>query len=508
MACLNLPLDIRYKLENMYLAGIIPGLKQPSLENLNHYICPLINDLVDAWQHGIKFSNTACYPHGRLTHSAVTAVVCDLPTAHHIASMAGVSSHFYCSACNCYHKSTCGRVNFKKWEPRDREKLREYAEQWRDATTSSEHERLFKAHGMHYSELWCLLYWDPSQQLVIDPMHCILEGLVQHHTQNLPGLTSESITSTSPSPAFACDFGEVPGTMTAKELTQISVIRTLLISHIGSGNDQQVEECFDKLKSALSHKNSGPLKFACSSLHCMPQKVGRTLKIDYIKALVNWRRGQPLAAPQKVRSFETAEVLEQIHNVICETTTPTWLGSVPKNFGKASAGTIKADEWRSLITIYLPIALMSLWGASTSHSSDELTVHLRIMLDHTMELVCAVYLACARTMSARRAQAYRSHIAAYVGKLQEIHPTFSLQPNHHASFHIYDYLLLFGPAHLWWCFPFEHLIGIIQCIPINHKFGKLENTMLLSYIKAARLRCWLARPDCPPAIQECGVLFD
>ncbi|KAG2067677.1 hypothetical protein BDR04DRAFT_1026634 [Suillus decipiens] len=38
MACLNLPLDIRYKPENMYLAGIIPGPKQPSLENLNHYI--------------------------------------------------------------------------------------------------------------------------------------------------------------------------------------------------------------------------------------------------------------------------------------------------------------------------------------------------------------------------------------------------------------------------------------------------------------------------------------
>jgi hypothetical protein len=288
MACLNLPLDIRYKLENMYLAGLIPGPKQLSLENLNHYIHPLINDLVDAWQHGIKFSNTTCYPHGRLIHSAVTAVVCDLPAARQIASMAGVGSHFYCSACNCYHKSTCGRVNFKKWEPQDREKLQEYAEQWRDAATSSEHERLFKAHGMRYSKLWCLLYWDPSQRLVIDPMHCILEGLVQHHTQNLLSLTSESITSTSPSPAFACDFGEVPRTMTAKELTQTSVIRTLLISHIGSGNDQQVEECFDKLKSTLSHKNSGPLKFACSSLHCMPQKVGRTLKIDHVKALVNW----------------------------------------------------------------------------------------------------------------------------------------------------------------------------------------------------------------------------
>jgi hypothetical protein len=177
------------------------------------------------------------------------------------------------------------------------------------------------------------------------------------------------------------------------------------------------------------------------------------------------------SSPSKVRLFEPAEVLDQIHNVICDTTTPTWLGSVPKNFGEASTGTIKADEWWSLITIYIPIALVSLWGAGTSHSSDELAVHLKTILDHTMELVGAVYLACARTMTLRRAQAYRLHITTYVGKLQKIHSTFSVWPNHHASFHIYDYLLLFGPAHSWWCFPFERLIGIIQCIPVNHKFG-------------------------------------
>ncbi|KAG2740643.1 hypothetical protein P692DRAFT_20880781 [Suillus brevipes Sb2] len=98
--------------------------------------------------------------------------------------------------------------------------------------------------------------------------------------------------------------------------------------------------------------------------------------------------------------------------------------------------------------------------------------------------------------------------SGYVGKLKEIHPTFSLRPNHHVSFHLYDFLLLFGPAHSWWCFPFEHLIGILQRLPINHKFGELENTRLHSYIKAARLHHWLARTDCLPAIQECRALFD
>jgi hypothetical protein len=57
---------------------------------------------------------------------------------------------------------------------------------------------------------------------------------------------------------------------------------------------------------------------------------------------------------------------------------------------------MKADKWRSLITVYIPIALVSLWGAGTSHTSDEVGTHLKAVLKHTMELVWAVYLACTR----------------------------------------------------------------------------------------------------------------
>ncbi|KAI0715532.1 hypothetical protein C8T65DRAFT_529613, partial [Cerioporus squamosus] len=38
MACLNLPLDVRYKRENIYLAGILPGPKAPSLQQVNHFL--------------------------------------------------------------------------------------------------------------------------------------------------------------------------------------------------------------------------------------------------------------------------------------------------------------------------------------------------------------------------------------------------------------------------------------------------------------------------------------
>jgi hypothetical protein len=43
--------------------------------------------------------------------------------------------------------------------------------------------------------------------------------------------------------------------------------------------------------------------------------------------------------------------------------------------------------------------------------------------------------------------------------------------------------------------------------PCNHS-GQLESTFVHSFIRAAKLRRWLARDDCPPAIKECKCLFD
>ncbi|KAG2053516.1 hypothetical protein BDR06DRAFT_885946, partial [Suillus hirtellus] len=96
-------------------------------------------------------------------------------------------------------------------------------------------------------------------------------------------------------------------------------------------------------------------------------------------------------------------------DIIQEITVPSWFTSAPSDFRSASAGTMKADEWRSLITVYIPIALVSL---------------------------------------------------------------------------------------------------ILQRLPVNHKIGELEATMLYSFIKTSKLCCWLSQPDCLPAIQECKILFD
>ena len=93
---------------------------------------------------------------------------------------------------------------------------------------------------------------------------------------------------------------------------------------------------------------------------------------------------------------------------------------------------IKANKWRSLIMVYIPLVLISVWETADPAANKALW--------STMELVLVVYLACARTMSVEHAIAYRSCITSYVGKLKESFSNSNLQPNHHASFHTYDYL--------------------------------------------------------------------
>lgn len=85
-------------------------------------------------------------------------------------------------------------------------------------------------------------------------------------------------------------------------------------------------------------------------------------------------RSKPLSVNTSEKKIVTLEVIDHICDVICHCDKPSWLSSVPQNFGDASAGTLKADEWKIMCTVYLLIALVTLWGAGSSHATPEIGV--------------------------------------------------------------------------------------------------------------------------------------
>lgn len=78
-SCANLPPSIRIASGNFYLVGIIPGPREPHTDQINHFLRPLVDDLLDTWKDGTQYSRTYRHLQGRTARSALCAVVADMP---------------------------------------------------------------------------------------------------------------------------------------------------------------------------------------------------------------------------------------------------------------------------------------------------------------------------------------------------------------------------------------------------------------------------------------------
>jgi hypothetical protein len=166
---------------------------------------------------------------------------------------------------------------------------------------------------------------------------------------------------------------------------------------------------------------------------------------------------------------DTANLLEHVRDVIDATDVPSWIPSVPREWGSASMGVPSADEWRTMATIYFPISLLSKWAGLEEASAEG--KGRRQLLDLTMCIVIATLLACKRSIDESRRSTYLKYMSTYLHNFGSVVPHGKLKPNNHFSLHIYDFLNLWGPVHSWWCFPFERINGILQRIKISNVFG-------------------------------------
>lgn len=116
MVCLSLPPHLRHLEENIYLAGLIPGPKEPSVDATNHFLFPLINDLNVSYQRGIHYSKTHCYPNGRTSRSTVVPVITDTMASKKITSNCSHSATYFCSRCRL-HRDCIANLDSASWPP-------------------------------------------------------------------------------------------------------------------------------------------------------------------------------------------------------------------------------------------------------------------------------------------------------------------------------------------------------------------------------------------------------
>ncbi|KNZ54367.1 hypothetical protein VP01_2964g6 [Puccinia sorghi] len=166
---------------------------------------------------------------------------------------------------------------------------------------------------------------------------------------------------------------------------------------------------------------------------------------------------------------------------------PTWIERAIPVLGKASFGRLKADEWRNLFTVQLPLILPLLWTAS------------KALLHNFEHLVSLVNLALKRSINNERINKYRSHLSKYMESSLILFPDSPVAPNHHMAFHLADCLDSFGPCRAWWSFSMERLMGQILKSTSNNHVGNLRALLQISA---------LSDPALAPYIRQVKALYD
>lgn len=186
LVCLNLPPQLRYKFQNLFLAAVVPGPGEPSLHQINHVLVPLVDDLLELYIDGVTI-RTANHQNGRLVRSALGPLVSDLLAARQMAGFSSHSSKTFCPHCSLT-LDEISNTDKSTWGPKNPELLKAQAQAWRNAESEAVRDDLWKTNGVRWTELQRLPYWEPSKFMTIDPMHLLYLGNLQRHCRKVWGM--------------------------------------------------------------------------------------------------------------------------------------------------------------------------------------------------------------------------------------------------------------------------------------------------------------------------------
>jgi hypothetical protein len=92
----NLPRDMRFKRENMLYLGLLPGLDEVKLHKINHYLNPIVNELLEYWD-GVDLPSTNLHPTGKRIRLAVICCTNDIPAARKLCGhILALVSYYQC----------------------------------------------------------------------------------------------------------------------------------------------------------------------------------------------------------------------------------------------------------------------------------------------------------------------------------------------------------------------------------------------------------------------------
>ena len=182
MSIQNLPRDVRYHPENIVIIGIIPGPRDPK-KTMNSFLTPLVLELQEAWSQGFNVISSENIP--VCIKLALSCVICDIPASRKVCGFLSHNAALGCNKCLkrfpvMFGESTdYSEFDCENWEQRSLEHQARISAIMNEPTKSG----MMAAesqHGVRYSILLALPYFDPIRFTAIDSMHNLFLGTGKH----------------------------------------------------------------------------------------------------------------------------------------------------------------------------------------------------------------------------------------------------------------------------------------------------------------------------------------
>ena len=167
---------------------MIPGPREPKL-NMNSYLTPLVEELQAFWS-GVVFpvsvNETIMNIRIRL---ALTCIACDIPASRKVCGFVGHNATLGCTKCrkefqqvktSSGHRTDFSGYDRQNWNMRTNEEHRHSCTQVLKENNPSSLRKAESLHGVRYSILLPLPYFNPIEYTVVDPMHNLFLGTGKH----------------------------------------------------------------------------------------------------------------------------------------------------------------------------------------------------------------------------------------------------------------------------------------------------------------------------------------
>ncbi|KNZ64341.1 hypothetical protein VP01_10395g1, partial [Puccinia sorghi] len=217
---------------------------------------------------------------------------------------------------------------------------------------------------------------------------------------------------------------------------------------------------------------AGPLGIPAPSKH-----ETHNSRLDY------WEDDGPEDTDEKI-DFQDSALLH-IRKAINDIVVPRGVTQVPHNLGEPKAGKLKASEWYSLFSTYLPLALIDFFGDTTASGVTNSNQHQ--LLNFTSLVVCTNIVA-SKTISINDANRFSQAYLLYTETAKLVFQSPKILPNHHYALHLPEQMKWWGPLSNVSEFAGERINGTLQKMRTNGIIGEcqVEGTMLREFCQIQR----------------------